>query len=221
MYHKIRIAVASLVIVTICMLSSAMTLSYFTDSDAKTNSFTVGNASTTLKIYDSAAGGDENMFDDSEFTLNTDMNEIPFYLQAKNDGNVTVYQRFRIVIPSALASLVELDLPEDMSNCDVKNEACDNDAYRITYDETAEYAEYYIVSKNMLVEGATTTEWPTKGIKITIPEQSGEVDYTALFTCENNDKNNCALGINVYSDVVQTAGFADAITAFANVEETY
>ena len=228
MYHRIRIAVASLVVVIVSMLCSASTLSYFTDSDAKINNFAVGNISTTLAIYDDVTNDPWHEFDETDYaTLLPGVEyDIPFYLQATNDGNVTVYQRFRVVIPSALASLIELDLPEDMNSCDVKTETCSNEEYTITYDdsvtvdgdEPTTYAEYYIVSKAQFAENEATSEWPIKGIKISIPEEG---DYATLFTCTNNDRNNCVLGINVYSDAIQTTGFVNAEAAFANVGETY
>lgn len=232
MYHKIRITVASLVIVTVCMLSSAMTLSYFTDSDVKTNSFAIGNVSTALTIYDDVTSEPWREFDEANHgTLLSDTDyDIPFFMQATNDGNVTVYQRFRIVIPSTLADFVELALPDDMGTCDAKTETCSNEHYSIAYDgnvvvekegeEPTTYAEYYIVSKDALVQnGATNSNgWPIVGIKINIP---AEGDYGALFTCTDGSRNNCALGINVYSDAIQAAGFANAEAAFVGTGETY
>ena len=230
MYHKIRITVASLVIMTTCMLSSVSTLSYFTDSDTKTNSFTIGNISTTLAVYDDVASEPWREFDESNYETDghllpdTDYS-IPFYMQATNDGNVTVYQRFRVVIPSTLADFVELALPEDMGTCDARIETCSNEHYSITYDddvvvekegeEPITYAEYYIVSIDKLAQGGVTNSngWPIVGIKINIP---AEGDYGTLFTCADDSRNNCALGINVYSDAIQTTGFVDAEDAFTD-----
>ena len=129
MYHKIRITVVSLVAITICLLSSTGTLSYFTDTDAQTNSFTVGNASSALVIYDDIAGGTENILDTDDYSPLEDPTNVPFYPKATNDGNIPVYQRFRVVIPIALANVVTLNLPTE-NNCKVEtaiNNTCSND----------------------------------------------------------------------------------------------
>jgi predicted ribosomally synthesized peptide with SipW-like signal peptide len=233
MYQKIRIMVASLVVMIICLLSSTATLSYFTDTDTKTNNFIVGNASTVLTIYNDAAGGSEDIFDASSDVV-TDNSEVPFYLQAKNDGNIPVYQRFRVVIPINLAGKVLLDLPA-MNGCTLQtsvgatsSSTCSNANYTITYNPSVEldgvptYAEYYIVSNKVLAVGETTNnitndEWPTT--KMRFSNLSNE--DTSAFSCENNDRNNCVLGIGVYSDAIQTTGFADAVSAFADSAETY
>ena len=205
MYHRIRITVVSLIAIAICVLSSGATLSYFTDSVATTNNFTVGNASTSLAIYNDVAGGSEHLFNASSYTLTNNL-DIPYYLQATNNGNIPVYQRFRVVIPKDLASVVTLNVPT-------------NDNYTVTYDPSVNdtYAEYYIVSNTMLAVGNTTAEWPTTSIHI--GNLSG-VD-NSLFTCANNNANSCVLGISVYSDAIQAAGFTSATQALANLAETY
>ncbi|MBR3319706.1 SipW-dependent-type signal peptide-containing protein [Candidatus Saccharibacteria bacterium] len=222
MYRKIRITVASLAVVMICLLSSTATLSFFTDSKTATNSFTVGNASTTLATYNHESGDSEHVFDAEDYVL-TDGRTIPFYLQATNDGNIPVYQRFRVVIPIGLADVVTLNLPDCVISPDTGN-TCNNQDYTVTYnpsvvvEETPTYAEYYIVSNNILAVGDNTVEWPTEAIQI---GDLSELEDKSLFTCENNDSNNCIFGISTYSDVIQTTGFASAIDAFANSSETY
>ncbi|MBR3204268.1 SipW-dependent-type signal peptide-containing protein [Candidatus Saccharibacteria bacterium] len=225
MYHKFRITIASLVITTICILSSTATLSYFTDTDTITNDFTVGNASTTLTIYDDVSSEtreDWRTFDIANYPPLTDEMDMPFYPQAVNDGNIPVYQRFRIVIPTTLASTITLDLPDNM-NCIVETAlSCANNDYTVTYNPTVEinnepkYAEYYFTSNNVLSINSTTKEWPTEKIHINGISEANK----SLFTCETND-NNCTLGIHVYSDAIQTTGFQDAESAFANFAETY
>lgn len=225
MYHKIRVAVVSLVVLSAIILSSTGTLSYFTDTDSQTNDFAVGNVSTELLIYNDTSGGDQHIFNASDYTLAENLS-IPFYPQAKNDGNVSIYQRFRVVIPIALASVVTLDLPTMDNDCVVEtasNHTCENADYTVIYnpsvsvENTPTYAEYYIISKSALAVNATTSEWPTEAIKI--GDISGVDD--SLFTCADSSGNNCVLGINAYSDAIQTTGFTDAISAFTNIAETY
>lgn len=225
MYHKIRITVVSLMVMMAIVLSSAGTLSFFTDTDSQTNDFTVGNVSTVLSIYSDASGSSELDVNADEYKL-TNNSPKPFYLQATNNGNIPVYQRFRVVIPITLASVVTLDLPTMNNNCVVEtasNHTCENANYTVTYnpsvsvENTPTYAEYYIISKDALAVNATTSGWPTEAIKI--GDISG-VD-NSLFTCADNSGNNCVLGISAYSDAIQTTGFADAISAFANMAETY
>ena len=225
MYHRIRIATVSLVAIAICLLSSTGTLSYFTDTDAQTNSFTVGNASSALAVYDDVTTETKRLFDASRYTL-VDGREMPFYPEATNDGNIPVYQRFRVVIPKALAKFVTLELPTMNDNCTVTTTSintCKNNDYTVTYNPSVDvnseptYAEYYIVSNNPLGVGNTTANWPTTKILI---NGISEADK-ALFTCADNTNNNCTLGISIYSDVIQTTGFTDALSAFANLAETY
>ncbi|MBR3322056.1 SipW-dependent-type signal peptide-containing protein [Candidatus Saccharibacteria bacterium] len=238
MYHKVRITVVSLVVMAICVLSSVGTLSYFTDTDAATNEFMVGYASTVLKIYDDVSdASNKHEIVASDYTAvdnyvlkyassitEEQLDSLPFYLQASNDGNIPVYQRFRVVIPIALANVVSLDLPNTYNGCNVKtaeNNTCSNDDYTITYnpsvsvEDTPTYAEYYIVSNDKIIVNGKTKEWPINGIKFGAVSGLGE-----LLMCENNS-SNCAVGIKAYSDAIQTAGFQTATAAFAGVGETY
>ena len=216
MYHKIRITVVSLMAIAICMLSSTGTLSYFTDTDSKQNDFTVGNVSTVLAIYDDLAG-DKRVFDAANYSPLKDNVDIPFYLQAMNDGNVPVYQRFRVVIPIALAQVVTLDLPCTIAEAPTHAGSCSSTDYNVSYSLDDMYAKYYIVSNAAVAVDDVTNEWPTT--KIHIRGLSDE--NKSLFTCENNDPNHCVLGIGVYSDSIQTTGFTSAIQAFENLTEKY
>ena len=226
MYHKIRITVVSLVVMAMCVLSSVGTLSYFTDTDAATNNFVVGNASTKLAIYDDVTGDEYREIDVSRYTLVQNL-QIPFYLQATNDGNIPVYQRFRVVIPKALSSVVTLDLPTMNDNCAINTGAesiCRNDNYIVKYkpsvmDGDNEYAEYYIMSVNPLAKDSKTVEWPT--VKLAIGDITSEME--GLFVCPESDDsgNNCTLGISAYSDAIQTTGFNSVTEAFDSLRETY
>ena len=226
MYHKIRITVVSLVVMAMCALSSVGTLSYFTDTDVATNNFVVGNASTKLAIYDDVTGDEYREIDASGYTLVQNL-QIPFYLQATNDGNIPVYQRFRVVIPKALSSVVTLDLPTMNDNCTINTggkSTCRNDSYIVKYEPSIvdgdnEYAEYYIMSVNPLAKDSKTVEWPT--VKIRVGNITSEME--SLFVCPASDDsgNNCTLGISAYSDAVQTTGFMDVENAFSGFVETY
>ncbi|MBR3594786.1 SipW-dependent-type signal peptide-containing protein [Candidatus Saccharibacteria bacterium] len=224
MYNKVRITVAALVVMALCTLSSAMTLSYFTDTKSKENEFTVGNASGTFIVYDDVSNADSANW--RELSANNyppieDTSEIPLFPQAKNTGNIPVYQRFRIVIPKALANVITLNLPSSMNDCKVETAAektCSDDNYIVKYNPSVAdtYAEYYLTSKTPLDLNGTTATWPTESIKI--GDLSG-VDKS-LFTCESG-ANSCTLGIRVYSDTIQTTGFMNAEDAFINLAETY
>ena len=230
MYHKIRITVVSLIVMTLCVLSSVATLSYFTDTDVATNTFVVGNASTKLMIYDDVStAGNYQVLDasDEKYNLVPGL-DIPFYLEATNDGNIPVYQRFRVVIPIALRSVIMLDLPDCAIDTTIEAgvSECSNVDYTVTYNpavlvgETPTYAEYYIVSNLPVAKNGKTKEWPTSMIKI------GEItdEQKSLFVCPVSDSsdNNCTLGISAYSDAIQTTGFDNATEAFQSLTvETY
>ena len=78
------------------------------------------------------------------------------------------------------------------------------------------YVVYYFVSNKALGVGEKTSEWPFESIAI-----SGLTSANlSLFTCEGNNNNNCVLGIDVYSDVIQTNG-TDATNPFKDFVEIY
>lgn len=226
MYYKIRITVVSLVLITICVLSSAGTLSFFTDSDSTQNDFTIGNASTELVLYKDANG---TLFDTTYLDPLTDgMQDIAYYLQATNNGNIPVYQRFRVVIPIELANVLTLKMDNCtlvVDNTDTDVSRCENTNYSIVYNKSVDventptYAEYYIVSKSELGVGAKTSEWPT--VAIAVGNISDVEDFDQIATCEDNDVNKCSFGVRAYSDVIQTTGFTSAIQAFENLTEKY
>ncbi len=223
MYHNFRIVVASLAIMLLCVLSSPITIAYFTDTDSKLNNFVIGNAATTLTIYADISSNPRIIFDPSIYSPLTANQEIPFYPEAENTGNIPVFQRFRIAVPIALKDTFTLSLP---NTCTLETETestCSTDDYTIVYNpsvltESSAYAEYYITSKNPLNIGEKTTDW-WETSKILIGNIS-DID-NSLFQCTDNTANNCILGVNVYSDVIQTTGFENALAAFANLEETY
>ncbi|MBQ6130602.1 hypothetical protein IJI72_02870 [Candidatus Saccharibacteria bacterium] len=222
MYQKLRIVVASLVFMTLCILSSTATLAYFTDTDTKVNSFTVGNASTTLALYDDISEEPYRPFAAENYSPLTEGQEIPLFLQATNDGNIPVYQRFRIVIPLALADAIVLDLPNCTLDPSTGN-TCANEHYTISYNPSVEidhvptYAEYYLTSNQVLDVNRLTAAWPTEKLII------GNIDNIdpSVFECTGSNPNTCALGISIHSDAVQTTGFPNALAAFANFPETY
>ncbi|MBR0488532.1 hypothetical protein IJJ39_02575 [Candidatus Saccharibacteria bacterium] len=219
MYHKVRAIVASLVIITICILSSSGTLSYFTDTDSMTSNFIVGNASTSLAVYDDVTGDEYHLLDVSNYEPLVENTEVPFILESTNDGNIPVYHRFRVVIPSALASVTTIVF-SDMDACVVEDSTtdhtCSNDNYVVSYTPPTDTsdAEYSIVSKHAISVGESVSKWGWPTEKIVFGDLAG-ID-TSVYTCEQDDANNCTFGIGIYSDSIQTTGFADAEAAFAD-----
>ena len=216
MYKSIRVAVASLIVMMICVLSSTLTLSYFTDTVTQSSDFTIGNASTELEVEFQRA-------DTNAPITNGEM--IPFSLQATNDGNIPIFQRFRIVIPIDLSNAVSLSLAgNDCKNTGTSASGlCSNENYTITHKESvsiennARYAEYYIVSQEPLSVGDKTAEWSN------LPQfEIGDIPSAGSepYTCESGN-NSCVLGIKFYSDSIQTTGFENAEQAFENFTETY
>ena len=229
MYHKIRIAAVSLVVMTVVMLSSVGTLSYFTDSDGAQNDFMIGNAKSELVIYDDVVNTPKRELSSTNYPpLESGNQDIPYYLQATNIGNIPVYQRFRVVIPIALAEVLTLKLDnctlvQDATNTDVST--CSNTKYNVTYDKSVEvenvptYAEYYIVSNEKLAVNGTTSEWPTTAIEF--GDFPSVENWDSFMTCGDNSGNNCSFGVKAYSDVIQTTGFINAEEAFRGFAETY
>lgn len=210
MYHRIRIAVVSLIVIAICALNSSVTISYFTDTEVVTNEFLVGNIATTLAVYSDSDG--TTPFVASGYTLVDNM-DIPYYAQMSNTGNIPVYQRFRVVFPAALDGVVTLNgLP-----CTLANNTCVGDNYSVTYNPSINgNAEYYIVSNTAVAVSSETIKWPFTGIHINdVPDEK-----ESLFVCSGGP-NSCVLGISVYSDAIQTVGFSGAASAFTSLTETY
>ncbi|MBR2725763.1 hypothetical protein IKE87_00625 [Candidatus Saccharibacteria bacterium] len=215
MHKRIKIMVASIIAIGMSIVGSTMTIAYFTDTDEQINNFVIGNAATELKIYDNNGELDPSSYEPLE-----DGTTINFRLKAANNGNINVYQRFRVVLPIALRDAVTLTL-DSMGGCDVKTVAgntCENANYLATYSPSVNstYAEYYIMSKAVLSKNATTAEWPTAQINIA---GLSVVDRT-LLTCENGN-NSCVLGVRAYSDAIQTTGFDNVVSAFQSFTEVY
>jgi hypothetical protein len=140
-------------------------------------------------------------------------------MKAVNDGNIKVYQRFRLVLPAALADAVTLNL-EGMNGCDVRtatSNTCENDNFIANYNPSVNgHAEYYIMSKSRLEKNAATTEWPTASLDIA---NLSSIDRSRL-VCESG-ANSCVLGVGAYSDAIQTTGFNNVTEAFQSFTETY
>ncbi|MBR2709999.1 hypothetical protein IKE72_02890 [Candidatus Saccharibacteria bacterium] len=214
MHGKLKIMLASLAAIAMSIVGSSMTIAYFTDTDGGVNNFVVGHASTALTIYDD--GGELNP---ASYEPLEDTQHITFRMKAVNDGNIKVYQRFRLVLPVALADAVTLNL-EGMNGCDVRtatSNTCENDNFIANYNPSVNgRAEYYIMSKSILEKNAATTEWPTASLDIA---NLSAVDQSQL-VCENG-ANSCVLGVGAYSDAIQTTGFNSVTEAFQNFTETY
>lgn len=215
MYKSLKIMVASIVAIGLSIVGSSMTIAYFTDTDEQMNNFVVGNASTELKIYD-----ENGELNPSSAEPLVDGDSITFRLKAENNGNINVYHRFRVVLPIAARDAITLTL-DGMGDCDVRtvaNNTCENANYLATYNPSVggAYAEYYIMSKAILTKNSATVEWPTA--RLNIVNLSG-VDSAAT-TCAGGE-NNCVLGVQAYSDAIQTTGFDNVVTAFQNFTETY
>jgi hypothetical protein len=129
------------------------------------------------------------------------------------------------VIPIALANVVTLNLPTE-NNCKVEtaiNNTCSNDNYTIRYDSSVDvdnkptYAEYYVTYNHVLPVDGKTSRWPLTGVHIDGLSGANK----DLFTCDENNSNNCVFGISAYSDAIQTTGFQNAIDAFEEFGETY
>lgn len=225
MYKKIRITAIAIVLAVICIASSSGTLSYFTDTDNTENNFVVGRVASELSVYKDTEGTE---FDETEYEGHPleAGNQIPYYLQAENTGNIDAYQRFRIVIPIGLKDAISVKLGGDLAECNAKtatNNICEGSLYKVRYSASVEvddeptYAEYYIESKNILAKETKTEEWPTTALYIEAGASSEDLSQLAC----GESGNNCTLGVKVYSDTIQTYGFSDVSAAFVNFAETY
>lgn len=226
MYSKLRITLASLSLILLSTLTSTATVAYFTDTDTTTSTFVLGHASTALSVYDDVSLATYHPFSADAYEPLTQGQEIPLYLSAENGGNIPVYQRFRLVLPANLASALTLNLPGcslaptsgDSTEC-----TCTTEHYTVIYRPSVNvanastYAIYYIYSNLPIAPGAATPEWPTTQIVVGNLDNIDPTD----FTCANNDPNACTFGLSYYSDVIQTTGFSDPISAFQNFTETY
>ena len=226
MYSKLRVTLASLSLILLSTLTSTTTVAYFTDSDSTSSTFILGRADTVISAYDDVSSVPYTPFSADTYGPLVQDQEIPLYLSAENNGNIPVYQRFRLVLPITLASALTFNLP----GCTLTplaesptDSTCTTESYTVIYHPSVNienlptYAIYYIYSNQPIAPGAATPEWPTTKIIV------GNLDNVnpADFTCANNNLNSCAFGLSYYSDVIQTTGFSDPISAFQNFAETY
>ncbi len=213
-------------ILSICLVVSLLaiavvggTLAYFTDTDAKTNTFTVGNVKIELHEYVSDANDDGIL--DSYPTEKVNMLpgvKLDKFARIENVGSNDAYVRVNYKVAAASKDVVLVDIP--------KNENPENDPYVVTVTDTADYRIYTVTFKDVLpadvVSEGATHNGVTLLINATVSlvnsfdwvlDESGDV---AGYKYNGIEVKSTELNTDVIvtAEAIQALGFDNAADAF-------
>ena len=199
---KKRIVTIALLVALIAVLATSATMAYLTDTDAKTNVFTIGNVD--IALYESTLNRTADTTTNAQ--IKTDAESYTTYLAeqgkdivpgrvikkapyVENIGKNAAYIRIKMVVPTAFYNLLVIAENEDDNI--VKSVAAGNETTVVTYtyqealaaEEMSFYAPFYQVSLKT------------------------ELDNAQLA--------NITSQIEVQVEAIQAEGFATAALAFA------
>lgn len=225
---KKKIVSLSLVIALLATLVVGGTMAYFTDKDAETNTFTVGNVSIDLI----------EVFDEDSAVLNPggkDQNAINKDVTVKNDGKNPAWVRVKIYIPSQLDQLTNPDYIDNHETAASFNtvhmntvgandviwnvKAANNEAKQVNKDGK-DYNEYIFYYNKILPAGETTAQlldqvYLDDGVDCDVVVKDGVPTY--VWTKDGKPVNyqlENGLDIIVEAEAIQAAGFDTYAAAF-------
>ena len=204
---KKKLTALGLVVAVVASLFAGMTLTYFTDKDTVTNTFTIGDVD--IDVYETSASDPSIKVDSNTYT-----NIVPGVKYAKdptieNIGSNGAYARMLVTVPKDLHNkLAELHF----TLSDIFEKALDeNDEWKWTYDEfienAGENAVTYIYNYNgTLGSGEKATLFKS----FTLPATLSQDDLTNV---------NHSFNIVVTGQAIQADGFTTAAAAFAALDD--
>lgn len=224
---KQKVLAVALAIICMSVAGSAVTLSYFTDTSGVTNNFTVGNAdieffrwySPIARYYNSAEAPGVNERYESWLSASSNMlvggKSVALYPYISNTGNIDVYVRMRMYIPSGLYDkYVTFNQADGIVSISAPNQ--DNTEWlRASTDVTIDgksYREVTYYRKDPLAPKRQSSVAPISSMGLSKNVIGEDVDLSG-FVDENGK-----LSVKMTADAVQAYGFDSAVKAFQFVD---
>lgn len=226
---KKKIFAIALTAVFFGISSSALTLSYFTDSDEVVNNFTIGNVKTKLFRYHTEVtsvtyneGMANNLNAGYEEWLGLPSNIVeagknismkPYVL---NTGNVDAYVRMRIYLPLELFDKDYITYSYGGSSKLPDEDPGDSEFIRQFANRTVDgkrYKQITFTRREPLKAGYKTEKPIYQYIGLSMQVLKDESVDLSGFTDENGKLN-----VKITADAVQTHGFSSALQAFSYID---
>lgn len=203
---KRKILTLCLVLVLAVTAIGGATLAYFTDTDSKTNTFTVGKVDITLndefeqrsKLLPAIGDGEGGAVTDDDGKYLNAVDKIVSV--TNNDGSEDAYVRVHIAVPSSLAELLILSATSDTAGQNWYDGQDTVVSYTTEIDGVAYNVTCQTYSKKLAAGEKTTNvlEW---------------VALASNATSEDMEAIQNGFNIIVLAEGVQATGFSDAYTA--------
>ncbi|MCR5572543.1 MAG: SipW-dependent-type signal peptide-containing protein [Candidatus Saccharibacteria bacterium] len=225
---KQKVLTVAFAVIMLGVTGSVTTLSYFTDTSEATNNFTVGNVdvqffrwySPIARFYNAEeAPGVNQRYDDwlgAKSNMLIGGKSINLYPYISNTGNIDVYVRLRMYIPSELYNndYVTFDQAEGIVSISAENQ--DNTEWlRASKDVDIDgkaYREVTYYRKEPLAPKHQSSVAPISSMGLSKKVIGEDVDLGG-FVDENGK-----LAVKMAADAVQSYGFDTAVKAFQFID---
>lgn len=226
---KKKIFAIALAAVFFGISSSALTLSYFTDSDEVVNNFTIGNVKTKLfryhtevtsVTYNEGMANNLNAGYEEWLGLSSNIVEAGKNISMKpyvlNTGNVDAYVRMRIYLPLELFDKDYITYSYGGSSKLPDEDPGDSEFIRQFANRTIDgkrYKQITFTRREPLKAGYKTEKPIYQYIGLSMQVLKDESVDLSGFTDENGK-----LSVKITADAVQTHGFSSALQAFSYID---
>ena len=220
---KQKVLIVALAAVCLAVTGSTVTLSYFTDTSEVTNSFSIGKTdveffrwySPISRYYNSDEAPGVNQRYEDWLSASSNMlvggKSVALYPYISNTGNMPVYVRMRMYIPSGLYDkYVTFAQTEGIVSISAENQG-NTEWLRASKDVTIEgksYREVTYYRKEPLAPRQQSYVAPITSIGLSKDVIGEDVDLSGFV--DSNGK----LVIKMAADAVQSYGFDTAVKAF-------
>ena len=225
---KQKVLAVALAAICLGVAGSTATLSYFTDTSEVTNNFSVGNAdiqffrwySPIARFYNADEAPGVNQRYESWLSAKSNMlvggKSVALYPYISNTGNMDVYVRMRMYIPSELYNHNYVTFAQADGIVSISAENQDNTEWlRASKDVTVDgkaYREITYYRKEPLAPKKQSSVAPISSIGLSTAVIGEDVDLSG-FVDENGK-----LVIKMRADAVQSYGFDTAVKAFQFID---
>lgn len=220
---KKKILTAALAVIMLGVTGSTTTLSYFTDTSEVTNNFSVGKTdiqffrwySPIARFYDANEAPGVNQRYEDWLSASSNMlvggKSVALYPYISNTGNMPVYVRMRMYIPSGLYDkYVTFTQAEGIVSISAENQG-NTEWLRASKDVTIEgksYREVTYYRKEPLAPRQQSSVAPITSIGLSRDVIGEDADLSGFVDA------NGKLVVKMAADAVQSYGFETAVKAF-------